>query len=141
MATGFEVAGLVLTTFPIIVKALTAYADGVRTIKFWRRYRRELESYARRLRTQKVRYINTLELLFEGIVESEEELATLINDPIGVSWRDSKHNKALRFRLDYTYDHFFDILNFMMDTLQELGADLGVDEVGNVTWSSQNRIP
>ena len=137
MATGFEVAGVVLATFPILVKVLGAYADGVRTITIWRRYRWELRSYARRLKSQRVRYINTLELLFDGIVESEEDLAILINDPAGVSWQGSRHMKALRSRLDWAYDHFLDILNTMMDTLEELAAKLDMDEGGNVSCSSE----
>ena len=38
MATGIETAGLVLAAFPLVVKGLGAYVDGVRMIKYWKRY-------------------------------------------------------------------------------------------------------
>lgn len=75
MATGVETAGLVLAVFPLVVKGMQYYAEGLQTIQFWRRYRRELQNHARRIKTQWVRYLNTIELLFGGIVGSDEELA------------------------------------------------------------------
>ena len=75
MVTGVETAGLVLAVFPLVVKGMQYYAEGLQTIQYWRRYRRELQNHARRIKTQWVRYLNTIELLFEGIVGSDEELA------------------------------------------------------------------
>ena len=135
MATGIETAGLVLATFPLVVKGLSAYVDGIRMIKYWKRYSWELRSYARKLKSQKVRYINTLELLFDGLVESDEELASLVNNPAGALWQESKYDKALRSRLDHNYDHFLEILNNMMKTLEALTAKLGLDEGGKVCRS------
>ena len=83
-----------------------------------------------------MRFINTLELLFDGIVESEEELASLINNPVGILWQ--KYDKPLRHRLDHNYDHFLDILDNMMKTLEALSMKLGLDEWGNVCQSIHN---
>lgn len=132
MASGFELAGVVLAAFPIVVKGLGAYVDGVQAIKYWRRYGWELRSYARRLRSQRVRYINTLELLFDGVLESEDELATLVNDPAGASWHEPRYDKMLRSRLDHSYEHFLDTLDSMMIMLRDLAAKLDISEDGKV---------
>lgn len=133
MASGIETAGLVLAAFPVIVKGLSYYADGLQKIQYWRRYRRELANYARRLRSQRVRYLNMLESLFDGIVESEEELAALVEDPAGPLWKKAKYDKALSARLDHSYEHFLDSLKAMMETLDAMTAKLGICPSSNVS--------
>ena len=118
MVTGVETAGLVLAAFPIIVKGLTSYIDGLQKIDQWRMYRRELEGYSRRIKTQKTIYINTLELLFEGLLQSDEERAQLINDPKGYLWRNKGYFEQVAHRLDHAYENFLDVLSNMMQTLE-----------------------
>lgn len=81
--SGFEVAGIALAVFPILVDGLVRFVDGVQTIKHWRRYRVRLQDYADRLRSQKVYYEDTLEELLEGLVQSEDELTDLLAQPRG----------------------------------------------------------
>ena len=135
MVTGVEVAGLVLAIFPLLVKGVGSYVEGIEHIKRWRRYSWELKSYARRLRSQRVRYINTLELLFDGIVESEEELAALINDAGGKIWYEAKYAEKLKSRLDHSYDHFLEALGEMIATLSGLAHKLGMDQNGQVSFT------
>ena len=132
MASGIEVAGLVLSAFPLVVKGLTAYVDGVRAMNYWKRYTWELRGYARRLRTQRIWYIKTLELLFDGVVKSEKEIAALIEDPVGPLWREEKYTENLIARLDHCYDHFLETLGSMMASLEKLADRLGIDADGNV---------
>lgn len=138
MVTGVETAGLVLAAFPLVVDGLSHYADGIQTIQYWRRYRRELRDYARKLKSQGVRYQNTLELLFDGIVESEEELAALLKDPAGSLWQGTEYEEGLRSRLDHSYGHFLDVLKNMIETLDAMKARLGIDPSGNVSAPSKS---
>lgn len=85
-----------------------------------------------------MRYLDTLELLFDGIVGSEEELAVLVKDPAGVSWQEAKYESGLRSRLDHSYDHFLEILKHMVGTLEELAAKLKIDPSGNVKSPGKN---
>ena len=133
MVTGVETAGLILATFPLVVDGLSHYINGLQTMRYWRRYRRELKDHARKLKNQTVRYLNTFELLFDGIVESEEELAALVKDPAGVLWQETKYETGLRLLLDHSYDHFLDTLKNMIETLEAMGAKLGIDPSGNVS--------
>ena len=135
MPIGLEVAGVVLATFPLLLKGLKAYVEAIQTVKLWRRYKFELRGYAQRLSSQSVRYINTLETLFDGIVESEEELAALIYDPDGDAWQQPKYDSALRYRLDHGYDHFLDILNSMLEMLEHMTTKLDIREGGKVSRS------
>ena len=132
MVTGVEIAGLVLASFPLIVDGLSHYVDGLQTIQYWRRYRREFETYARALRCQRKKFLNTLELLFDGIVETDEELASLIDDPLGASWGREKFKKSLRMRLDHNYEDFLETLQVMHDSLKETAVKLKLGESGKV---------
>lgn len=81
MVTGVEVAGLALATFPLVISGLSHYVEGLETIRSWRQFRRELRTYSIAFETERVWYLDTLEELLEGIVESNEELASMVADP------------------------------------------------------------
>ena len=102
MVTGIETAGLVLAAFPIVVHGLSRYVEGVETIRYWRRFRRQVADYARKLENQRIRYLDTLEELLDGIVKSNDDLATLINEPTCSAWQDDEYERRLRQRLGHT---------------------------------------
>ena len=106
MVTGIEVAGIALAVFPIVVNGLSHFAEGVETIKSWRRYRRELTGYARTLESQRIWYLDTIEELLDGIVHSEEELAALSHDPGGDAWQRPEYEAKLKRRLDHSYNPY-----------------------------------
>jgi len=133
MLTGVEIAGLALATFPIAVDGLRRMVEGVETIRYWRRYRVKLEDYACDLEAARVYYLDTLEELLMGIVESDAELAVLINEPGGIAWRKPEYEGSLRRRLDRSYDTYLHILNRMRNALIEMREKLGFDESGKVS--------
>lgn len=120
MVIGVETAGLVLAAFPLVVSGLTHYVDGLRTINSWRGYRRQLKNYTRILNAHKIHYENTIELLFDGIVESDEELAALMKHPAGDLWREANYDVKLKRRLNRGFDHFFETIKHMDETLEEM---------------------
>lgn len=89
--SGIEAAGLVLAVFPLLVSGLTQFAAGVRTIKEWKRYHRELSNYSRILEAQEVYYRDTIDELLDGIIHSDEEYEALINEPGGMPFPNSCH--------------------------------------------------
>ncbi|KAK4694593.1 hypothetical protein P7C71_g3016, partial [Lecanoromycetidae sp. Uapishka_2] len=85
--SGIEAAGLVLAVFPLVVSGLQHFTEGVETIKSWKRYQRELSNYVRTLETQATYCQDTIEELFDGIIQSDDEYKALKNDPGGATWR------------------------------------------------------
>ncbi len=85
MVTGVEIAGLVLTTFPLVVEGLQHWVRGADYIRRRQKVRRELESYTTRLKSQRVTCLDTLEQFLTDIVLSDEELAKMSADPGGTS--------------------------------------------------------
>lgn len=137
MATGVEIAGLALAAFPIVVKGLTSYVDGIGRIRVWRRWRRELADYKRTLETQRISYLDTLEELLDGIVHTDQELKFLIEEPGGSLWRKPEYDERLRARLDHSYDSYLATIHELLDTLDVVQKKLGLDQYGKITWDSR----
>ena len=132
MLTGVEAAGLVLAVFPLVLDGLSHWLAGVDKVKRWRRIHRQLKNYEIRLRSQRVTYQNTLELLLVGIVEADEDTAAMLAEPRGKFWKKAKYDHLLHIRLDRAYDSFFETLKSMFTTLREIEKKLGM-EAGTVS--------
>lgn len=127
--SGIEIAGLVLAVFPVVVKGLQQFSDGVEIVKHWRYYRHELDNYRHNLDAQNVTYRYTIELLLEGIVQLNDELDASIANPGETLHR---HEEKLRFRLGESYPVYWSIVQNMREALETVQRDLGIDERGKV---------
>ena len=130
--SGIEAAGLVLAVFPIVVNGLQQFTEGLETIKNWRRYHRELAKYSRTLETQRIVYLNTIERLFEGIIQSNDELEAFMKDPAAAFSRNPQYEERLSTRLGRSYGNFSRIMADMLDALKLARKELGIDENGKV---------
>lgn len=129
--SGIEAAGLVLAVFPIVVNGLQHFTEGVEAIKSWRRYQRELAKYSRTLETQRIVYLNTVERLFEGIIQTNDELEAFMGDP-GAAFL--QYEEGLRTRLGRSYGNYNRIVGDMLDSLRAARKELGIDENGKILW-------
>lgn len=136
MASGIEIAGLVLAAFPLVVKGLGSYVQGVETIRLWRRYRRQLADYQRQIETQRIWYLDTLEELLDGIVCSDEEVVSLIADPGGTAWQKPEYDARLRTRLDHSYGPYITTIRNLLDSLETIEEKLGLDASGKISWDT-----
>ncbi len=133
--SGFEVAGVVLAVFPIAVDGLEHFIEGIQTIKYWRRYRVKLQDYAGMMRSARVFYLDTLEELLNGIVQSDEEMAALMADPGGPAWKEPGYEEQLKQRLTRSFDAYLWQLKRLNELLSKLCEKLGVDTAGKVGCS------
>ena len=132
MLTGVEIAGLVLAAFPLVLDGISHWLDAVHKVQRWRRIHRQLKNYEIRLQSQRVTYQNTLELLLDGIVQTDEDIAAMLAEPRGEVWKKGKYYHLLHRRLDRAYDTFFETLKSMFTTLGEIEKKLGM-EAGTVS--------
>ena len=130
--SGIEIAGIALAVFTIAINGISHFAEGVKTIKYWRRYRIKLQGYSAVMEAQKVFYLDTLEDLFEGIVQSDEELAEMMAEPGGPAWQRAEYDQRLRERLDRSYDVYLTTLRDMLKNLESLCRKLGLSSTGEV---------
>lgn len=111
MATGIEIAGVVLGALPLVVEALKAYTNGVSTIDRYIRYKIPLKRLATELETEKVIYQNICERLLDGLVDNNEEREVLLRKPGGRSWKNPVLERELKHRLLGGYAAFVNNMN------------------------------
>jgi len=133
MATGIEAAGLVLATFPLVISALEHYANGMRTIKYFHKFERELNSVKLRLETEREILRISTRLLLQGVVTSEKDLEDLIDDPGGQLWKEKTIVYALEFKLSTSYKIYISTMEDMNEAMADLKKKLGLDPDGKVS--------
>ena len=134
--SGFEIAGIALAVFPILVEGIVRFVKGVQTIRQWRRYRVKLQDYADFMETQAVYYQDTLEALLTDIVQFEDEIADLMAKPRGAIWKKPEYEEKLRRRLGRSYAVFQKMSDKMLNALLSICEKLGVDPSGQVSNDS-----
>ena len=127
--SGIEIAGLVLAAFPVIVQGLQQISESVGTVKSWKRSRHELNNYCRTLESEKIALRNTIELLFEGILQLDEELEAAISDPEGAL---SQYEMKLKCRLGNSYPIYIRLMENLLKMLKSAQEELEIDDQGNV---------
>jgi hypothetical protein len=142
MVTGVETTGIILAILPLVVNQLDSYVQGLETIKTFRtkRYRRELEIYLTRLGTAQAIFWNTLELLLEDVVDSDDEVRDLISNPRGPSWQDVPFQIRLQRRLGRDHDIYFKAMTVLSGLLQNLGDKLGLESNLNAAGKVRTEI-
>lgn len=100
-----EITGLVLAVLPLLLNQLDNYVQGLETLKGFRakRYRRELDGYLSSLGTQQAIFVNTLERSLDGVVEYQNEVEDLINNPSGTFWKEPTLQSKLKTKMERNY--------------------------------------
>ncbi|KAL4913332.1 hypothetical protein BDW62DRAFT_205659 [Aspergillus aurantiobrunneus] len=127
MASGLEIAGLALATLPLIINQLDNYARGIERIRVVRRYRRTVSGYALRLETQYIIFSNNIKLVLGDIINDEERVSQLIQNPHIRLWKDASLQRELEQKLGRNYRVFVGNMLRVHETLRDLGQRLGVD--------------
>ncbi len=129
--SGFEIAGVVLGSVPILISALQLYIDGASTMKRWRFHAKELKSMVRVLDTEHAKLQNVCEKLLTGIVP-DAEIESMINDPFGKAWQSREISAKIRLRLWRSFTVFEDGLRDMNEAMEELKCKMGMGYDGKV---------
>lgn len=96
--SGFEVAGIILGSIPLVISALEHYRDGASAIRRWSRYENERRSLILRLETESVKMQNICTQLLRGLI-ADSQIEGMIVDPFGPSWQSEELQRKLRGRL------------------------------------------
>lgn len=114
--SGFEIAGVVLASLPLVISALEHYAEGIATAKRFWRYKSEMRLLILQIETERGIYLNTLEQLLVGIVRIEH-MDKFLSNPEGQAWGDPKVEAKLKDRLRGAYQIY-------INNVREMGVSL-----------------
>ncbi|KAH7370572.1 hypothetical protein BKA65DRAFT_471771 [Rhexocercosporidium sp. MPI-PUGE-AT-0058] len=128
-----EVAGFVLTVYPVTILAFEQYKKGAKYFSHYKRFRQKYEAFIRDMEGQ--------QLFFEGILQdlmcggpdpflagagSKDAFLEIVNDATFTGWRDPILRKRLESRLDIRYDWCIHTIKRIYDILEELGKLLDI---------------
>ena len=146
MITGVETAGLVLGIFPIVLKGLSQFIEGLETMKDMQQFRRLLDKYREDLSHERHIFGLTLQQLFicSKIAKTEREMYELLDNPYSDDWKAPKYDEALRLFLDKSYDVYMNTVTSLWHSLESLYRKLLIElepsgsTVGTASHSSRS---
>ncbi|KAH6960033.1 hypothetical protein BKA56DRAFT_624055 [Ilyonectria sp. MPI-CAGE-AT-0026] len=137
--SGFEVAGIVLGSIPLVVSALEYYMKGLGTLQNFRSYKRVLKSLILTLDTEHVSLQNVCEKLLVGIAP-QTCIEEMIDDPFGELWREEEIFNKLRLRLWRSFKIFYETVRDMREAIEEMMEKLHIGTSGKVEWTESTSI-
>ena len=120
--SGFEVAGIVLGSLPLLVTALEAYCKFMRD---WGKAPLELRSLNRQLTTERAKLYNICNLLISDVVPPRD-IEPMLRNPFGPLWRTPETNEKIRKRLWGSSDTFEQAITEIQETLDSIMRRLQV---------------
>ncbi|KAI8674571.1 hypothetical protein NCS57_00355300 [Fusarium keratoplasticum] len=130
--SGFEIAGIILGSIPLVISTLENYGAGLSTLQRWRRYQRELQSLIRNLETERIKLQNVFEKLLIGLVP-HSRIEALINNPIGDLWREEETLRKIQFRLSKGFKMFEATMSNLKTTIDDMARRIDSQRGGIVS--------
>ncbi|KAJ8113436.1 hypothetical protein OPT61_g4439 [Boeremia exigua] len=101
--SGFEIAGVVLGSIPLVISALEHYSDGLSTLRSMHKYEDVFGHIHASFVTSACIYRNSCEELLSPLALSDLELYQLLEEVDGPSWQREDLDLTLRSRLGNNY--------------------------------------
>lgn len=140
MATGIEVAGLVLGALPILLEGLKFYSEGVDTaIRFWK-YREGVKGLISELAAEQTIYQNSIEIIIHGVVDARD-VAEFLTRPGGELWQKPDFEERLRKRLETSFDSYLNTVSRMKIVVDAFKGKLKLDNKGKVQLQNSGIEP
>ncbi|RSL66724.1 hypothetical protein CEP54_003556 [Fusarium duplospermum] len=117
--SGFEIAGIVLGTIPLVISALEKYGAGLSTLQRFRKYKRELQSLIRNLETERIKLENVCEKLLIGLVPYSR-IEAFTNNSMGDLWREEEPLRKIQVRLGKSFKSFEATISHLKTTIDEM---------------------
>jgi hypothetical protein len=121
--SGFEVAGVILGSLPLVISAMEAYMS---FLKDWGRVPSELRSIHRNLTTERTKLYNVCDQLLRDIVP-EREIEPMLQDPMGPLWQAKEANDKIRRVLWNSYGPFEATVLEIKEALDSMTQRLQID--------------
>lgn len=128
--SGFEITGIVLAAFSILVDAGKDSKGIVRKARNWWSFGLAFEDFMLRLDTERVAFLQNLDILLSSTDISEERREILKNDMTSQLWNDRTVQDNLKHRIGpLYYDWYITVLKEIHQALRETMDLLPVNEV------------
>lgn len=132
--SGFEIAGIVLGAFPLLVEGLKGARSRFSDVRTWWQFDRAFQDFVFAIEHEHVVYSQMLGLLFDPILDrlelDEAEVNVLLKDSKSPLWQDHHVQKILRQRVEPHASWFFRQLADINEVIEEIRQFLPIVKVG-----------
>ncbi|UKZ72674.1 hypothetical protein TrVFT333_000307 [Trichoderma virens FT-333] len=101
--SGFEIAGIVLRSFPIAINALEAYTKIAHRLGLFYKIRLEYKKWREDLEFHKLTFTTNLRKLLLPLVADDQKIKELLLSPGGDCWNEERIAELLQKRLQESY--------------------------------------
>lgn len=130
--SGFEIIGVVLGAFPILVGAAKSASGVYRDVETWWKFDKEFHDFVMDVQREFIAFSQIVDIVVDSFQEmSDEEKATLQNCPGTKLWLDERVQMGLKRRIptDTQRRWFLSELGRLSKALEELCAMLPISKV------------
>jgi hypothetical protein len=142
--SGFEIAGVVLGAFPIAITALEKYREVAKLWGFWWEIRYEYQKCSSEVKFHRLGFTRNLKQLLLPMVSNQAQILRLLADPGGKEWKEQSIAQQLEDRLQDSYELYFEIIQQLQRTMEELQEVLAVDKMNvqdKLKMKVSNHVP
>jgi hypothetical protein len=139
--SGFEIAGLILGAFPILMLALKGYGELARKVGLWNNIRQEYQKSKNEINAQHVQFIGNLRRLLLTVGVDDARISRLLADPQGGNWGDEDLTRRLQDHLQDSHDVFLETIDEMSRAMGELKKEFIVDAENIRQKIEQIKVP
>ena len=136
--SGFEIAGLLLGSFPIILNCLDYYREGFEPLEEWWYFRTHFITFVDGINHQMMRYNGNMTRLLDPVIVDNDSLITLVQNATDPRWTDGSLTHPLEQRLASELERFLRIIQRMQEEISGLKRLLGIKD-GEVRLEHKSR--
>ncbi|KAK4141398.1 uncharacterized protein C8A04DRAFT_14094 [Dichotomopilus funicola] len=125
--SGFEIAGVILGAYPILMSALKGYGELARKVGVWNNIRQEYQKCKNEINAQNVAFIGNLRRLLLTIRVDDVTISCLLADPGGQEWGNADLAQSLEKYLQDSHDVFLHTIEDMNRVMVELKREIVID--------------
>lgn len=139
MATGFEIVGLALAIFPILVEGIKFYMGKKGWLRDFIHYRHVLRRIFRDLSREQISFRNSSQRFLEGIAGDyglgSNDIHEMMRNPQDARWR--RENPFQEDNRQYrSVAAYLDTVEDIKEVLEEIQAAVGIHGNSQVSWRS-----
>lgn len=127
--SGFEVAGVVLGSFPIAITILEKYREVATRIGLFYKIRLEYKKWRDDLEFHQLLFTRQLRRLLLPLVVDGDRIDALLAAPGSDDWRDPTIAVLLKERLGASHRLYREFINGMNSVVKEINKELSIDGV------------
>lgn len=125
--SGFEIAGVVLGAFPLVLSALEKYRELATRLGLWGKVHLEYKKWRDDLDFHQLLFTRQLRQLLLPLVVDDDKIRELLSSPGDHGWKDQSISNLLEERLGDSHQLYLEYINGIERVMGDINRELSID--------------